>query len=133
MTEAGVPPRMTIVEELVHTITPLLPLTVEAFNWNDPIVRVSSERWHLVVSCPWELTLNGDVVVTPDSVDVELVLADMVGRRLNAISIASNRIDPIFHFDESVILSVAADTDLDSWVMWVEGAGITFVGVAHES
>ena len=123
---------MTVVEELVSTITPLLPVTVEAFNWNDPFMRLSSERWHLVVSCPWELSHGEDVVLTCDSLNVEEGLAGMVGRRLNAISVASNRIDPVFHFDDSIVLAVAADTDLDPWVMRVEGAPITFVGVSHE-
>jgi hypothetical protein len=129
--ERRVSPERTVVEELVRTITPLLPITVEEIHWNDPFVRLGSERWHLVVGCPWELSRSGDVVLTLESLNVAEGLAGLLGRRLNAISVAANRIDPIFHFDDSIDLALAADTDFDPWVMSVEGSPLIFVGVSH--
>lgn len=116
-------------DDLIQFLSRQLPLKVDSVEVEDPIVTLIGAVWSLSLACPWEL-LDSEVVLTAwDRSDAGDAIWDLVGRELVDVQRARNFVDPIFRFCGDIDLAIAADTDLDPWVLRV--AGRTFVGTAR--
>jgi hypothetical protein len=105
-------------------------------NYPDPVVSFAGDDWALSMVCPWKLLHCGSVVVDPDNLVESDVAAteivtdavwELIGHSIIKVRRSgTNQNDPISVLTGNYSIDVAADTDLDPWVMSVPG--ITFVG-----
>jgi hypothetical protein len=113
---------------LIAAVAASAPLRVRKIVYLDPVLTLVGDDWSLSLRCPWQLRHSGAVLTTWDRDDAEDVAAGLVGASIESASYArsGNPKDPAFQISGGLSLEVAADTDLDPWVMRVPG-GI-FVG-----
>lgn len=109
---------------------------INRVDYPDPVVSFAGDDWALSMLCPWKLLHRGSVVVDPDNlveseeVATEIVtdaIWELIGHSIIEVrQSTTNPNDPTFVLSGDYSIEVAADTDLDPWVMSVPG--ITFVG-----
>ena len=86
--------------------------------------------------CAWRLLRNGNVVVDPDNMTgpfeirtqiVTDAIWELIGHEIVGVTeSATNPNDPVFELSGGYTIEVAADSDLDPWVL--ELPRIAFVG-----
>jgi len=126
----------SIVRELADRVAIHGPFKIGEVDYPDPVVTLAGDNWSLSMLCPWKLLHHGSVVVDPDNMTesgetaTEIVtdaVWELVGHSIIEVRQSkSNQNDPTFILTGEYSIEVAADTDLDPWVMSVPG--ITFVG-----
>ena len=98
-----------------------LPLQVDNAETAGPSVGIWGEGWSLSLLCPWELVGPG-TRTTWESKNLVSDWQILLGRTLEGVTARDDdAVDPTFHFNGAITLSVRADSDLDPWTLRVPG------------
>jgi len=97
-----------------------LPLEVRGIAFTDPELTIFGDGWGLSLMCPWVLK-GPEIASSWGSQTAEAGVAKLIGHQLTSITAGPDVLDPILHFSGDIDLEIAADTDLDPWVLGLPG------------
>ena len=118
----------TVIHSLKVASEEVRPLEIEKVNYHDPTLILLGEGWSLAITCPWQVTDGQSRLFGWDD-------ADVAGRALSLMDHAITDVrerakdapyDPAFVLSGGLVLEIAADSDLDPWVLHLPTR--TFVG-----
>lgn len=117
-----------LIDGLAAWVDSLGPLRIDDIEVTDPTLVLTGETWSMALTCPWKLLVAGVEVVDWEDSGAEDAAWDLVGRSIMGVHPRSSEHpdDPVFVLTGKYSLAVAADSDLDPWVMSFPGR--TFVG-----
>lgn len=92
---------------------------IHEVNWHDPTLTLLGDGWSLAITCPWQVTDGQSRMFGWDDPEVgnyaprllHRTITDVRQRSIDAPS------DPAFVLSGGLVLEIAADSDLDPWVL----------------
>jgi hypothetical protein len=115
-------------DRVAEALAPLLPLRIEAIDYNDPMVVLSGSGWALSVACPWYLKRDEELLTSYGDDGTAEVLARLVGTTVVSFDRVEASCVRQLELAQGAVLEIVPDTDLDPWVLRVRER--TFVGTA---
>ena len=98
-----------------EVIAAALPLHIEGYAFNDPILTLFGHHWSLNISCPWNVPELGFDADAPNAGDR---VPELVGLDLLRLDVAEDRL-PAFRLssDVSIVVDDGDDPYDEPWVL----------------
>lgn len=108
-----------MINSLKTALEEVRPLEIKEVNYLDPTLTLVGERWSLAITCPWQVSDGQSRQFGWDDPDLSNDTSRLLHQSITDVRQRSQDApyDPVFVLSGGLVLEIAADSDLDPWVL----------------